>query len=115
MHGTVILVTKAQLGTVDPADAEFGTEMLDKFFHTLERRKERPKAICFYTEGVKALAKGSSLELGLGLLHGLGVPLLACGSCVERYGLTDKLAVGDVVGMPDIVELMAQADKVITI
>lgn len=115
MRGTVILVTKPQLGTVAAEDAEFGAEMLDKFFHTLESRKERPEAICFYTEGVKALAKGSVLETGLRLLHGLGVKLIACGSCVQRYGLADQLAVGDVKGMPDIVELISQAEKVVTI
>ncbi|MCA9262422.1 MAG: DsrE family protein [Planctomycetales bacterium] len=115
MQNTVILVTKPYLGSVESGDAEFGAEMLDKFFHTLESRKERPTAICFYTEGVKALAVGSPLETGLRLLQGLGVKLAVCGSCADRYGVADKLAVGEIVGMPGIVEWMAQAEKVITI
>jgi sulfur relay (sulfurtransferase) complex TusBCD TusD component (DsrE family) len=115
MHKTLILVTKSQLGTVEPADAAFGVEMLDKFFHTLESRHDRPEVICFYTDGVNALAEGSPLETGLRLLHGLGVRIVACVSCVEYYGLIDKLAVGEIVGTPEIVQLIAEAEKVVTI
>jgi hypothetical protein len=115
MPQTIMLVRSCQLGSVEPSDAAFGIEMLDKFFHALESRPDRPTAICFYTEGVKALAKGSPLETGLRLLAGLGVRIVACGSCVEHYGLADKLAVGEIGGMPDIVQLIAESDKVVTI
>ena len=57
-------------------DPERGLEMLEKFLHTLESLADKPTAICFYTEGVKALAKGSPLELGLKLLDSEGVRLL---------------------------------------
>lgn len=115
MNRTVILVTRPGLGTTLPADADFGLEMLDKFFHTLERLADKPLAICFYTEGVKVLEQGSPVVLGLKLLESLGVSIVACQSCVNRYGLQDRIAVGRIGGMPDIVQLMNQADKVITI
>lgn len=115
MNGTVILVTSAGLGTTLPADADFGVEMLDKFFHTLERLADKPRAICFYTEGVKVLAVDSPVVLGLKLLESMGVAILACQSCVQRYGLQDRIAVGRIGGMPDIVQLMNEATKVITI
>jgi hypothetical protein len=115
MQDTVILVTRPGLGSTAPADAEFGREMLDKFFHTLERQPNKPKAICFYTEGVKAVVRGSPFEVGLKLLQGLGVRMIVCGSCVKQYGLEEKLAVGEVGGMPDIVKLMCEAHKVITV
>lgn len=115
MNRTVILVTRAGLGTTLPEDADFGLEMLDKFFHTLERMTDKPQAICFYTEGVKVLEQGSPVILGLKLLESLGVSVVACQSCVNRYGLQDRIAVGRVGGMPDIVQLMSQAEKVITI
>jgi hypothetical protein len=115
MQDTVILVTKLGLGHTDAADAEFGTDMLDKFFHTLERQPQKPKAICFYTEGVKAVVQGSPFEVGLKLLAGLGVRLIVCGTCVQHYGLEQKLAVGEVGGMPEIVKLMCEAHKVITV
>lgn len=115
MRDTVILVTKPGLGTTGGTDTDFGTEMLDKFFHTLERTPERPTAICFYTEGVKAVAHGSPFELGLKLLAGLGVRLIVCESCLKYYGLEQELAVGEISGMPEIVRQMSEAAKVITV
>jgi len=115
MNKTVIVVTKQGLGTTLPEDAEFGLEMLDKFFHTLERQPEKPEAICFYTEGVKLLVRGSAVEMGLKLLEKLGVRVVACQTCVLQYGLENELALGDVRGLPEIVQLMSQADKVITV
>ena len=115
MSRTVILVTRQGLGTTLADDADFGVEMLDKFFHTLETRAEKPHAICFYTEGVKLLADDSPVVLGLKLLESLGVQIIACQSCLNRYGLLSRLAVGQIGGMPDIVQLMGEADKVITV
>src|SRR3990172_4805718 len=102
MSKTVILVTRQGLGTTAPEDADFGLEMLDKFFHTLERQPEKPHAICFYTDGVNLLADGSSIVLGLTLLEALGVRIVVCQSCLNHYGLQDRLAVGTIGGMPDI-------------
>ncbi|MHC4339140.1 MAG: DsrE family protein [Planctomycetota bacterium] len=115
MRNSVVVVTRAGLGTTLPEDEKFGIEMLDKFFHTLETQPERPKAICFYTEGVKAVVEGSPLVLALKILEQQGVRLVACRTCLEYYGLSDKLAVGEAGGMPDIVGLMAGAGSVLTI
>ena len=42
-----------------------------------------------------------------------GVEILTCGTCLNHFGLTEKLAVGSVTNMYSIVEKMAQAGKVI--
>ena len=42
-----------------------------------------------------------------------GVEIRTCGTCLNYYGLTDKLAVGSVTNMYDIVETMTSAGKVI--
>ncbi len=115
LDNTVFLVTRAGLGTTAPADAAFGLEMIDKFFHTLERQQEKPYAICFYTEGVRLVTEGSQVALGLGLLEKLGVRILVCQSCLQHYGILERVVVGKVAGMPDIVQVMAEADKVITL
>ena len=39
--------------------------------------------------------------------------ILTCGTCLNFYGLTDRLAVGGVTNMYDIVERLATAGKVI--
>jgi len=115
MRNSLILVTRAGLGTTLPGDEKFGVEMLDKFLHTLETRPEKPMAICFYTEGVKATVEDSPFLLALEILEQDGVRLLACKTCLEYYGLLEQQAVGETVGMSDIVGFMAEADRVITI
>ena len=42
-----------------------------------------------------------------------GVEILTCGTCLNFYGLTDKLAVGGVTNRYTIVEKLASAGKVI--
>ena len=42
-----------------------------------------------------------------------GVEILTCGTCLNYYGLTDKLAVGAVTNMYDIVEKLDSAAHII--
>lgn len=114
MDGTVIVVNRYGLGST-PGDDEFGVAMLKKFLHTLEKEPTKPRAICFYTEGVRSVVEGSPMLLSLGLLAGMGVRVVSCRTCLEQYGIVDEVAVGEVGGMDDIVKLMARADCVATV
>jgi intracellular sulfur oxidation DsrE/DsrF family protein len=111
----VLLVTREGLGNVPAADHQFGLEMFDRFLHAFETQPLKPQAICFYTDGVKLVCQGSPALLGLRLLEGQGVRLVACRTCLDHFGLSDKVAVGEVVGMNDIVRLLTEADKVVTV
>lgn len=115
MKGAVVLLTKETLGTVAEADRAFGVEMMDRFLHSLEGQDEKPDAICLVTEGVKLACRGSRALLGLQLLAGLGVKLVACRSCLEHYGLVDAVAVGEVGNMKQIAGMLLAARKVITV
>jgi intracellular sulfur oxidation DsrE/DsrF family protein len=111
----VVLAAKEGLGQIPAEQKEFGIELFDRYLHALESQPVKPIVICFYTEGVKLLAEGSRVILSLRLLQGMGVRIVACRTCVEKFGIADKLAVGEMVTMSDIVSMMHQADSVITI
>ena len=49
----------------------------------------------------------------LKFLEAQGVEILTCGTCLNYYGLSEKLQVGQVTNMYVIAEKMAQADKII--
>jgi len=115
MPKLVLLVTREGLGQVDPSDRRFGLEMFDRFLHALESQAVKPHSICFYTDGVKLVCDGSPALLGLKILQGQGVRLVACRTCLEHFGLSDKVAVGEVGGMNDIVGLLTQAEIVVTV
>ena len=115
MQDTVILVPRPGLGHTPPEHEDFGRRMLDKFFHTVEKQDRLPSSICFYPEGVRCVTEGSAVLLGLQLLAGMGVRIVSCGSCLEEFGLRGRVAVGEVGGMDEIVKLLGEAGKVITV
>lgn len=112
MRDTVVLISKPGLGTTRPEDADFAREMLEKYLHVLE--SQAPRAVAFYTEGVRAAVKGAGLDLSIGLLQGLGVRVVCCRSCLLYYGFTEEQALPEVVGMDEIVRIMGEAAKVVS-
>jgi hypothetical protein len=112
---TVVLVRQAGLGMVETGDREFGLQMFDRFLHALETQPNKPRAICFYTEGVKLICEGSPVVPALRLIEAMGIRLAVCTSCLEYYGLRQKLAAGQACGMNDILKLLMDAGKVISV
>ena len=68
-----------------------------------------------YTDGVKLACEGSPVLDELKALEAKGVRLILCQTCLNTFGLTDKVRVGIVGGMSDIITAMWQADSVITV
>ena len=93
---------------------EFGLQLFDAFLHAFEARSDKPSAMVFYTDGVKLVGKGSIVVPSLKLLEAMGVRMVACGTCLKRFGLIDEVAVGEVGTMSEIVKLLSEADTVIT-
>ncbi|HSB03023.1 MAG TPA: DsrE family protein [Anaerolineales bacterium] len=74
-----------------------------------------PAAICFYTDGVRLACEGSPVLDELKSLEAKGVRLILCQTCLNAFELYDKVRVGVVGGMGDIITAMWQADSVITV
>jgi selenium metabolism protein YedF len=94
---------------------ELGHKLMGAFLKKVWSRKKKPHAIIFYNSAVKLLATGSMYLDALHGLHDSGVDLIACGTCIDFYALTDKIDVGRVSGMEEIVDLTQKADSVVTI
>ncbi len=109
---TILLVTRDGMGSAEPA---LQRRLLDTYFRLLLEHSMLPAVICFYTDGVKLVVEGSPLLERLGELEQRGVRLIVCSTCLDYFGITDKVRVGIVGGMPDIIEAQAAAGKVITI
>jgi intracellular sulfur oxidation DsrE/DsrF family protein len=74
-----------------------------------------PKAICFYTDGVKLVCAGSPVLTELRGLEARGVHLVICQTCLNYFGLADQVQLGVVGGMTDIITAVWGADTVITL
>jgi intracellular sulfur oxidation DsrE/DsrF family protein len=85
------------------------------FLRKLWSYAQKPETIVFYNSGVMLLAQGSPCMDALDGLFQAGVDLVACGTCVAHYQLRERLAFGRVSDMQEIVSLLMQAEKVITV
>ena len=84
-----------------------------KFLVLITDASMLPKAICFYTDGVKLVCEGSPLLTEQQALEQRGVHLVICKTCLDTFGLANRVRVGIVGGMPDIITALWRADTVI--
>lgn len=112
MENTVILITNNGIGK---ADEKLQQLLAGKYFELLAQNGSLPAAICFYTEGVRLVCEGSPVIVQLRGLESRGVRLIVCSTCLNYFGLTEKLQTGIVGGMGDIIEAQTKAEKVITL
>lgn len=111
-NGAVIAIHAETMGH---GDDTLGARLMGNFLRTLSVVDVKPDAIVFYNAAVKLLAPGSTHLEALNVLHAAGVDILACVTCLEHYSLTDKLAVGSVSNMREIVQRTMRASKVVTV
>jgi intracellular sulfur oxidation DsrE/DsrF family protein len=109
---TVILVTNNGMGR-GPEDLQL--TLIAKYLELLNQQNEPPAAICFYTEGVRLVVEGSPVIEKLKALEEKDVRLIVCSTCLNYFGLVEKVKVGIVGGMGDILTAQWQAGKVITL
>jgi intracellular sulfur oxidation DsrE/DsrF family protein len=109
---TIILITREGMGC---AETPLQMKLLDTYLDLLLRNGTLPAAICFYTGGVKLVVEGSPLLERLSSLEKAGVRLIICSTCLSYFGLIEKVKVGIVGGMADILEAQVKAAKVVTI
>ena len=97
------------------ADQALQHNLLRKYLLLLQENLTLPGAICFYTSGVKMVVEGSPVLDVLKSLEAQGVRLIVCKTCLDYFGLIDKVRVGIVGGMGDIIAAQSLADKVISL
>ena len=100
---------------IGAGDEELGKLLMKMFFYTLSEDEDLPKAILFMNDGVKVPTLNEQAIEHLNVLVEKGVNVLVCGACLNYYHLEDKLSVGTVSNMYDIVGVMKSTSKVITL
>ncbi len=80
--------------------------LLRAFLKTLREAREKPAKIVCYNEGVFLTLSGSEVLDDLKALEEEGVEILVCGTCLDYYQVKDKLSVGKISNMYDILETL---------
>ena len=89
---TVVVLASATMGA---GDEELGEILMKGFIYALSQQEELPATILLYNGGAKISCEESPSLEDLRSLEAQGVEILTCGTCLNHYGLTDKLKVGD--------------------
>lgn len=105
----IVLITSEFLGSGDEA---LGKILMKGFLFTLSETLPYPKKVLFLNSGVRLTTLNPEAIENLKKLEEQGVEILSCGTCLDFYQLKDKLLVGKIANMYDIVEaLKSTTDK----
>ena len=108
--GMLVVLSANVMGTGDP---KLGTSLMKAFVFALTKQDQLPDTILCYNTGAYLTCQGADTLEDLKLLESEGVTILTCGTCLDFYGLKEKLAVGGATNMYDIVERMENAAQII--
>ena len=105
-RGTVVVLSSNQMGQ---GDETLGKLLMKGFVYALTEQDALPELVLLYNSGAFLSCEGSDSLEDLKLRESQGVEILTCGTCLNHYGLGEKLAVGAVTNMYEIVERMTGA------
>lgn len=108
--GAAVLIASDTLGQ---GDDKLGAILMEGFVRTLLEQERVPGKLLLMNGGVRLAAQGSPLLPALAALGDRGCEVLACGTCLNYFGLADKLAAGRVSNMLEIQAALLSASSVI--
>ena len=106
----VVQLTSDRMGD---GDAGLGALLLRSFLKTLAAQPSVPDVLVCYNSGVRLACTGSDALEALDELQRRGAEVLACGTCLNFYKLKDRLRVGRVTDMLEIVERLEGAGRLV--
>lgn len=108
--GMLVVLSANVMGT---GEEKLGKSLMKAFVFALTKQDILPEIILCYNSGAYLTCEGSDSLEDFKALEAEGVNILTCGTCLDFYGIKDKLAVGTVTNMYDIVEKMEQARTIL--
>jgi len=106
----VVYINSNLLGIGDEA---LGAILMRAFLKTLLDLERKPLRLILINSGVRLATDGSEVLETLGKLSEKGIEILSCGTCLDFYGLKEKLNVGKVSNMYEIAQSLMEADRLV--
>ena len=107
------LVIQLSSDAMGAGSDELGRNLMKAFVYAVTQQDELPRTMLFYNGGARLTCEGSPCLDDLRALAEQGVEILTCGTCLNHYGLTEQLAVGEVTNMYVICQKLEQASHVV--
>lgn len=109
--GVTYIIDKDSIGK---GDEELGKKLLIAFQNTLPEVAPLPQTLFFMNKGVFYTLDDSPTLEALKKLEEAGVEIITCGTCTNFFEVTERVALGDLGSMYDLLELYNRT-KVVTL
>ena len=106
----VVVISGNTMGT---GDEKLGKKLMKAFIFALTSMDEAPDKVICYNAGAYLTTEDPDTIRDLKSLEEAGTTVMTCGTCLDYYGLKEKLQVGIISNMYDIVEAQMNASLII--
>ena len=106
----VVVLSGNTMGT---GDENLGKKLMKAFIFALTSQDEVPEKVICYNTGAYLTTEDPDTIKDLKSLEEAGACIMTCGTCLDFYGLKEKLQVGIISNMYDIVEAQMNASLII--
>lgn len=111
-ESTVIFIKTDEIGK---GDRKLGETLMKSFLFALTESDVIPDKIALMNTGVRLATSNEDAVMHLKAIEDKGVEIIACGTCLEFYGLKDQLKAGRIGNMYEIISTLIAADKIISL
>ena len=108
--GKVVVLSGDTMGS---GDEKLGKKLMKAFVYALTSQDELPDKVICYNRGAFLTTEDQDTIKDLKGLEEEGTVVMTCGTCLDYYGLKEKLQVGIISNMYDIAEALMNASSVI--
>jgi len=105
---TMVYISSEVMGRGDDG---LGRILMAVYLDTLSHFTPSIGKIIFVNAGVRLTVEGSPVLDSLRNLESAGVQILSCGTCLDHFGLKEKLKVGEISNMYAIIEAISKGQK----
>lgn len=109
---SVIAVDTNSMGR---GNEELGKILVKGFIYALAHQDKVPEKMLFFNGGAHLTCEGSESLEDIRELEKRGTTILTCGTCLDFYGIRDKLAVGGVANLYEIAKTVVEHPGVTTL
>lgn len=102
----IVVITSDKFGE---GDERLGKLLMKSFIISLKEQNKKPDCVIFINNGVKLTTEGSEAIVDLKELMEMSVEIISCGTCLDFYGIKDKLLIGSITNMYTITEKMTNS------
>lgn len=106
----VVLVASDRIGD---GPEELGRVLARSFVKTLRDLEPLPWRVAFLNSGVALTTEGSPVAEDLRAMEASGVEILSCGTCLDYFHAKEKLIVGRISNMREIVDTLVRASHLV--